>query len=165
MTAIAAPIATTIATTRSAGSTTRLVVIIWDYPFCLRINTIEMLSINLEGACKFFTGWFLWEEVRFWRGGHARNRVLFIISGSERGELGNATRMLVFSELALCPHAVRDDLPQGAGIASQGPHVDENRPISGRLGRSNCQPPCERAVAQFPVPVLWSGHTTSSNWV
>ena len=28
------------------------------------------------------------------------------------------------------------DLPQGAGIASQGLHVDENRPISGRLGRS-----------------------------
>lgn len=36
----------------------------------------------------------------------------------------------------LCPHAVRGDLPQGASIASQGPHVDENRPISGRLGRS-----------------------------
>lgn len=44
--------------------------------------------------------------------------------------------MLAFSELALCPHSVRGDLPQGAGIASQGSHVDENRPISGRLGRS-----------------------------
>lgn len=95
-----------------------------------------MLSINLEGACKFFTGWFLWEEVRFWRGGHARNRALFIISGSERGESGKATRTLVFADPALCPHAVRGDLPQGAGIASQGLHVDENRPISGRLGRS-----------------------------
>ena len=95
-----------------------------------------MLSINLEGACKFFTGWFLWEEVRVSGGGHARNRALFIISGSERGESGKATRTLVFADLALCPHAVRGDLPQGAGIASQGPHVDENRPISGRLGRS-----------------------------
>ena len=69
-------------------------------------------------------------------GGHARNRALFIIAGIERGKSGKAIRMLVFSELALCPHAVRGDLPQGAGIASQGPLVDENRPISGRLGRS-----------------------------
>lgn len=69
-------------------------------------------------------------------GGHARNRALFIISGSERGESGKAIRTLVFADLALCPHAVRGDLLQGAKIASHGPHVDENRPISGRLGRS-----------------------------
>ena len=38
--------------------------------------------------------------------------------GANAGSRGKATRMLVFSELALCLHAVRGDLPQGAKIAS-----------------------------------------------
>ncbi len=46
----------------------------------------------------------------------------------------------LFADLALCPHAVRGDPPQGAKIASQAAHVDENRPISGRLGRSRGRP-------------------------
>ncbi len=47
-----------------------------------------------------------------------------------------SSRGAFFADLALCPHAVRGDPPQGAKIASQAAHVDENRPISGRLGRS-----------------------------
>ena len=71
----------------------------------------------------------------FREGGHARNWALFIIAGSEREKSGKATQMPTFADLALCPHAVRGDPPQGAKIASQATHVDENRPISGRLGR------------------------------
>ena len=56
--------------------------------------------------------------------------------GAERGKSGKATRMSIFADLALRPHAVRGDPPEGVKIASQGPHVDENRPISGRLGPS-----------------------------
>jgi len=72
----------------------------------------------------------------FREGGHARNWALFIIAGSEREKSGKATQMPTFADLALCPHAVRGDPPQGAKIASQAAHVDENRPISDRLGRS-----------------------------
>ena len=79
-------------------------------------------------------------KVRVSGGGHARNWALFIISGSERGKSGKVTWAAAFANLALCWHAVRGDLPQGAGIASQGPLVDENRPISGRLGRSRRRP-------------------------
>ena len=78
---------------------------------------------------------FLSLEVRISKGGHARNRALFITSGSERGKSGKATRALVFADLALCPHAFHGGMPQGVKIASQAAHVDENRPISGRLGR------------------------------
>ena len=46
-----------------------------------------------------------------------------------------SSRGAFFADPALCPHAVRGDPPQGAKIASQAAHVDENRPISGRLGR------------------------------
>ena len=79
-------------------------------------------------------------------GGHARNRALFIISGSERGESWKATRTLVFADLALSLRIPCGDLPQGAGIASQGLHVDENRPISGKLGRSLVRS-CGRPIA------------------
>ena len=46
-----------------------------------------------------------------------------------------SSRGAFFADLALCPHVVRGDPPQGAKIASQAAHVDENRPIFGRLGR------------------------------
>ena len=49
---------------------------------------------------------FLSLEVRIPKGGHARNRALFIIAGIEREKLGKATRMLVFADLALCSHVV-----------------------------------------------------------
>lgn len=48
--------------------------------------------------------------------------------------------MPIFADLALCPHAVRVDPPQGAKIVSRGLRVDENRPISGGLGRSRGRP-------------------------
>ena len=55
--------------------------------------------------------------------------------GERKREVGESDSEPIFADLALCPHAVRGDPPQGAKIASQAAHVDENRPISGRLGR------------------------------
>lgn len=60
--------------------------------------------------------------------------------GERTREVGEGDSDAEFADLALCPHAVRVDPPQGAKIASQAVHVDENRPISGRLGRSRGRP-------------------------
>ena len=75
------------------------------------------------------------------RGGPARNRVVFINSGRGRREKGALPGSCGVAELALClrvarGHQVRE--PGGSWRALQGPHVDENLPISGRSPQFFC---------------------------
>lgn len=80
------------------------------------------------------------EEVRVSIGGHARNRAFFIISGSERGKSGKATRSRYSLTWPYARMPFAWTRRRGVKIVSRGLRVDENRPISGRLGHSCGRP-------------------------
>ena len=70
----------------------------------------------------------------FSKGGPARNRAVFIISGRRGLGEGEVHREACLADLALCFCAACTRLPQGSDSAYRATFGDENHPISGRLG-------------------------------
>ena len=71
---------------------------------------------------------------RIFRGGPARNRAVFIISGRWGLGEGEVHREACLADLALCFCAACTRLPQGSDSALRATFGDENLTISGRLG-------------------------------
>ena len=68
-------------------------------------------------------------------GGPARNRVVFIIVRRNLGKKVKATFPPQGDDLALCSRTDCDYSPKERVSPSKRPSLDENHPISGRLGR------------------------------
>lgn len=85
--------------------------------------------------------------VQFQGRGPARNRVVFINSGSGCRKKGPLPESRGAADLALCLQAVRSRQVQGAGSALRRPSSDENLPIFGRSPQFFCHGSSQRGAA------------------